>query len=424
MTRRKLKVLVISMGSKRQELIEDLFADPTMAACFDTPTFSTGIPSRTLNNRFHFLRIANEVGLLPEKEWEAIRKANEEGQFENHTTEKFFDCLKDVEVKPGRRGSDCDVKLHYSVELWRKAKSINRGRAVLACTFAHLMAMKKFVDGSFDIILEDNVRAAPSCCARRIWEAMDAVHEWETTTGKTCHYRFVGWLGSIPNLKWILQTHAPKRQHVRECGPNTTVSPDGAATIFPFPCPEHLDADLCEFEAEEGLKKDQGGDDHQEEAPSQDTKRSHTTPGGNPVWGCYAYWISPEAYQRIMDTLRNDVGSMLWKGKRMRNYVVKPIDKILPRQIMSIFEPSAVQLSSNPSFFRAPMLTSKIHTQWDPEFCKSTEYQLQSGGLGWSDLWLSKTERDVVDHRSESGEWLTVVELSMLEDGKANSSEN
>ena len=116
--------------------------------------------------------------------------------------------------------------------------------------------------------------------------------------------------------------------------------------------------------------------------------------------------MSETAYRRLLERLRNDVGAMLWKGKRARYYKVKPIDKMLPRCIMALCGEDSVQITTNPAFFRAPMLTSKIHVQWDPEFCKSTEYQLQNTGLDWSDLWLSDAEQLVVDRRIVSGSWL------------------
>ena len=122
-------------------------------------------------------------------------------------------------------------------------------------------------------------------------------------------------------------------------------------------------------------------------------------------WGSYAYWISETAYERLLDTLRKDVGAMLWKGKRARFYSVKPIDKLLPRQIMSLCGAESVQITTHPAWFRAPMLTSKIHAKWDPEFCKSTEFQLTSTGLQWSDLWLSEAEKDAVRQREETGSW-------------------
>lgn len=109
--------------------------------------------------------------------------------------------------------------------------------------------------------------------------------------------------------------------------------------------------------------------------------------------------------------MRIDVGALLWRGNRARYYFVKPIDKIVPRQVAAAFGAASVQLSTHPSFYRAPMLTSKIHTKFDPEFCKSTEYQLRQTGLGWSDLWLSAIELRVVGHYEKSGEWLTPAQL-------------
>jgi hypothetical protein len=179
-----------------------------------------------------------------------------------------------------------------------------------------------------------------------------------------------------------------------------------------------LEVDLDEMQ--EDQNEDKNDDDKQgdgiedEEAESSDDKRTHKKPGGNPVWGAYAYWMSSHAYETVMQTLRNDVGALLWKGKRMKAYLVKPIDKILPRQVMSSFGASSVHISTHPAFFRAPMLTSKIHTQWDPEFCKSTEFQLQRSGLDWSNLWLSSTEREIVKHYQSNGEWITIAELELL----------
>jgi hypothetical protein len=158
------------------------------------------------------------------------------------------------------------------------------------------------------------------------------------------------------------------------------------------------------------INKDE--DDEHEESPTE--IQAARKPGGNPVWGAYAYWISPEGYQSLLDRLRKDVGAMLWRGKRMRYYSVKPIDKILPRLTMAAFGNDSVHIPTHPAFFRAPMLTSKIHTQWDPEFCKSTEYQLRHCGLDWTDLWLSEKERAVVAHRIETGEWLTPTALEQL----------
>jgi hypothetical protein len=74
----------------------------------------------------------------------------------------------------------------------------------MRCTLAHLMAMKLFVDdGTFDVLMEDNMRVAL------------ASREWEQTTGKTCHLRYLGWLGSEVNLEWNYEVHIPQSKFER-----------------------------------------------------------------------------------------------------------------------------------------------------------------------------------------------------------------
>lgn len=115
--RRRLRVLVITTaGSDRQKHIEDLFAHPAMSARFEPPSFSPSVPSRDLNNRFKFLKFANEAGLLPEREWDAIREAQESGKYADKT-EDFFHCLKHLPVDKNRKGSKADLRWHYSAEV-------------------------------------------------------------------------------------------------------------------------------------------------------------------------------------------------------------------------------------------------------------------------------------------------------------------
>jgi hypothetical protein len=298
------------------------------------------------------------------------------------------DCLKNVSVSPSRRGSQADISLHYTVELWQKAKTVNRGRAVLACTLAHLTAVRKLVHENYDVLLEDNVRIPVRCAVQRIWETLDAIGENESSGAQSCRLCYFGWLGSIPNLEWIYTTHIPSNKRDR--------GDDNRPSVFTMPTGQDIEDDLA-------LKGEEP------EILNNLREKNHQKPGGNPFWGCYAYWISKEAYESLMEMLQNDVGALMWKSKRMRYYQVKPIDKILPRHISSTFGKSAVQLSTHPTFFRAPMLTSKIHAKWDPEFCKSTEYQLQLTGLTWSDLHLTPHEQLVVSHHEETSEWLTLA---------------
>jgi hypothetical protein len=401
------------MGGPRQEMMEQLFRQPRMVQHFEAPVFSPGVSSRSLRTRFNFLEKVNEVGLLPLDEWTAIKNAEGIELYEKHP-ELFFNCLEGVPVTQGRRGSEYNKKVHYSVELWQKAKSLKRGRAVLGCTFAHLIALKRFTSEGFDCMLEDNSRCPPESCAERIWEARQASLEWEHQEGKACQFRFIGWLGSVSNLEWILKTHSKKRSHKREAGNDQQPS---EMSVFPFPISEFLEEDLKEMEERKPHKDHASPDENDEEreetevADAANSKASHKTPGGNPIWGSYAYWMSKEAYDSMLHTLRHDVGAMLWKGKRMRVFSVKPIDKMLPRQTMAAFGKQSVHIATHPAFFRAPMLTSKIHTQWDPEFCKSTEFQLRHADLDWSKLWLSDTEREIVNHHQSTGQWLTPAEL-------------
>ena len=508
--RRKLRVLVVTLGGERRKQIEQMFCDdPRLSENFEPPTFSPGITARQLRSRYGFFEAAAKAGLLPEQEWTMIQKAysNVVGQDptksdrEHHAID-LATWLKDVPITTeGRRGSPADLELHYSEEFWRKAKTLSRGRAVLACVFAHLIAMKTFVEsnnnnkndgrngtngdrndgnnnssssgddgGGFDVILEDNVRVSPEHCADQIWESIYAVQEWEQVSGEKCHLRLVGWLSSITNLKWIFNMHIPKRQYDRRrhrrhhhhhhpvmshkdpqdgkmarCNGHVDESHDdddvmlNSASIFPFPRTEFLEEDLKEMygddldtddrhhtgsattvENDTNNTESDAVDDSSDDVVDENDKapKTHSRPGGNPIWGNYGYWITSDGYDKLMETLRRDVGAMLWRGRRMKVYTVKPIDKIVPRQMLSLMGPEAVQISTRPAFFRAPMLTSKIHTQWDPEFCKSTQYQLEASRMGWNDLWLTDTEKQVVDHHSSTGSWLTPAQLEELRRNK------
>jgi hypothetical protein len=74
---------------------------------------------------------------------------------------------------------------------------------------------------------------------------------------------------------------------------------------------------------------------------------------------------------------------------------------------------SGVHVATHPAFFRAPMMTSQIHAVWDAKFCESTTYQLEQTGLQWSDVCLTNTEQQVVQHHEMHGEWLTMQQLEL-----------
>ena len=335
---------------------------------------------------------------------------------------RIFECLKDVPVRPGRKGLESDARLHYSVELWRKAKGLSRGRGVLGCVLAHLIAMRTFVEGGYDLLIEDNVRAPTGSasgddehdceCAERIWGTIDASHAAANHEGSglgPCHLRYYGWLGSRPNLEWVIKIHAERTSFQAP-----RVRDDigrGAAAVFPFPITEDIEIDAAggHYGGESDAQEDAVGD-NKDDGPK---KEPTCGPGGTPIWSSYAYWISRDGLEAILSALRNDVGALLWKGKRMRCYVAKPLDKIMPRRIMGRFGRRSIHVAASPSFFRAPMLVSTIHKKWDAVFCSSTEYQMVESqqGLNWKDLWLTEEEQAVVKHRQRSGVWVSFTEL-------------
>jgi len=446
--KRKLRPLVITMGGKRKEYISEMFSHPAMAPYFEPPAFSPGVPQRELRNRMGLMTHAGKAGIIPQPEWEAL--SSPQAKILNEDDPKtLFEVLDDVPVEPGRLGSDFDVKLHYSIELWQKAKGINRGRSVLACSLAHLIAMRTLVEDGYDFILEDNVRAAITnpeeddtnadgeiyCeCAERIWSAKQASVEWESATRQMCHLRYYGWLGSRPNLEFVMNVHRPQMQFARK------EEGSDVRTVFPFPIEsdveKHLGKDSSLSASASNMTSAKAKAVEAEEREKADNnKDKRTKPGGTPIFGAFAYWVSAEGYDAIIKSLQKDVGGMLWKGKRMRCHQVKPIDKIIPRRIKTSFSKTDSQdgrkhihVATHPAFFRAPMLTSQIHSQWDPEFCRSSEYQMNQcnrengeDGQAWRHLWLTKDESDIVDHRAVHGKWLTLTELAETRETQSSS---
>lgn len=209
-TGRPIKALVITMGGARRETLETLISrHPEKIEA----TFIAGVPSRALRTRSSFASYCHQAGLLPESEWEAVRDGSK----------SWEDALE--AVPPPQPG-----KLHYLLELWQKGKALNRGRAVLACTLAHLIALKRFTyDGSYDVILEDNVRWDPKDFVQKVRDIQLAKSRFELENGEKVHMQYFGWLGSIPNLRWTFSSHIPKRSY---------------ESIVPFPESKDISDDL------------------------------------------------------------------------------------------------------------------------------------------------------------------------------------
>ena len=201
---------------------------------------------------------------------------------------------------------------------------------------------------------------------------------------------------------------------------------DASCVIFPFPTSEDFMLDSI-IPTSGSNKKDpqQSGHDDHDPTTEASSVPHFTTPGGTAaVWGTFAYTITPSAYHTLVNRLQNDVGSLMWKGKRMRAYKAKPIDKIVPRHVTTEFGRTSVHIPSKVAFVRCPMLGSLLHRQWEAGFCSSTElqYHLSCGKKCsvdmitspspvdtfdvWNFVWLSKEERKIVHHRIKSGHWV------------------
>ena len=322
-----------------------------------------------------------------------------------------FRYLEETTQAPVGKGEDekrydCRSSKFTAIELWAKAKTLNRGRSVLACVMAHLMAMKTLVgdqdenaclgsaDSSrFDFILEDNVRAfdgSGSECAKRIWQLVEA------SSSRGCHLRYYGWLGSAPNLTWVFSKHIPRKAFNRADGSDFSI----------FPLPTNEDFELDGIVSSAKPTRQRNTTEGSNESPHFET------PGGTAVWGTFAYTVSPKTYHSLVRRLQQDVGALMWKGKRMRCFVAKPFDKILPRHTRQEFGAQAIHLTSKVAFVRAPMLGSLIHPQWEVGFCTSTELQHglsshEDGKYVWDNVWLSGSEHELIARRKESGEWRT-----------------
>ncbi|KAL3782075.1 hypothetical protein ACHAW5_000696 [Stephanodiscus triporus] len=420
-------------------------------------------------------------GGFAEREEKKEKEEKKKEKKKKHWTE--YETTSLVPISPHRRGSAEDVALPYSVEIWRKAKTLNRDRSVLACALAHLSAMRTLVGeggvgedggggaledggddddgggggGGFDFILEDNVRAFAgvvddddgvcpeeegttsssgggwSCeCAGRIWDIIEASGE----APYDCHMRYYGWLGSLPNVAWMYNNHVPRSAFVDVAATRNDddASSRECAVVFPLPTNEDFEVDSIVVattseskrgDAERAGRGGSSGDDDDGRYARASSSAPHfTTPGGTAaVWGAFAYTISPSAYRTLIDRLRNDVGALMWKGKRMRAYRAKPIDKILPRHVAATFGSKSVHVPNKVAFVRCPMLGSLLHQHWEAGFCSSTElqYHLSRGVKGanhptspnpvdgsdvWKHVWLAKEERQIVNHRIKTGQWV------------------
>ena len=228
-TRSPVKVLVITLGGERRARIEDMFAspklvDPATGESLFTVSFIPGVVSRSLRSKPGMMREAYECGLLtedPETTFLAGKKGTQKGLW---------------------------LDMDYAEELWRKGRSLNRERSVLACLMAHLKAMRAAVEGDYDVILEDNVRILESP------ESYEVMRSFIAKAGSS-GVRYFGYLGPRDNLEWLYGKHLPRYEE----------------NEAPFPFTEHYNGEEVR---------------------------------GTSLWGAYAYMVSKEAYDAILKKVR------------------------------------------------------------------------------------------------------------------------
>ena len=156
----------------------------------------------------------------------------------------------------------------------------------MACTFAHLIALKRFTSEDFDILLEDNVRAPVESCANMVKQAREASKSLSLERGIECHFQFLGWLGSLTNLEYLIHTHARKRSFPT-WAQNETTTRGQSVGVTPFPLLSHLESDLelggpnvpaTNTTEAGGVGEKQDGDDDDNDKASG---TRHSRPGGN-----------------------------------------------------------------------------------------------------------------------------------------------
>lgn len=106
------------------------------------------------------------------------------------------------------------------------------------------------------------------------------------------------------------------------------------------------------------------------------------------IFCTYAYMGSRRLYESLCKDLRDHPEFMF---RRIRGRTVcSPIDKFL------LWRAGEAQLHScickDPCCFRAPLLTSCIHSDWDGRFVDITMYQLELTKMQWGQIWLSHDE--------------------------------
>jgi len=257
----------------------------------------------------------------------------------------YFEDAVSLLVRDLQRGENDGWDLTSCWEFVKKMKVDQR--CVLGNFLAHIRAMKEAVTETYDLIIEDGAR-----CVKDAHQLLLTIKNKlkNIQDSDKPHFVYLGYLGSVTNLELVYSGHLHSPKSLQQEQPPWFQIPVG-------------------FDSQ--------------------TKKAYDL-----IWGSYAYIPTTTAYTALLSSLRNDIGSVLWRLKKGIP-VVKPIDKVMPRHLLSAG--LQVVVCSQPVFFRSPGLKSQIHPQWDIQFVRSTTRQLElTGGRTWEDVWLDSTEQEAL----------------------------
>ncbi len=337
--RRLVRALVITLGGDRQRAISQHLAAVGGFQVF----FCPGVPSRSIRSKDGLREAAEECGLFaaPASDGSGVVGATAESTAgepsEGHPHSYTFD------------------------NFWRDCRSISRQRAVLACLFAHVRALKhaRDIPGGVDVVFEDNVRffrhpgksaarirqlqaatpdavvrlfgfGGPDSIVRELFAAAAAAPSASSQTSSP---------PSFPFTKFLFSRSAFRRTGVQPAvggdadaggGAGDDGGDDGDGSGGPD---RAAGAEGGEDDHDIGTSNVGGGGGGGGGSSSSGGGGSGSARGrGVPlVWGCFAYWVHGSVLRTFLDRLRAGLpGSLLSKrNKRQKTFSVRPFDKIL-----------------------------------------------------------------------------------------------
>lgn len=224
--------------------------------------------------------------------------------------------------------------------LWWLCKTLNRDRATLACTLAHLAAQRKAVEEGWDLIIEDNVRVV----TKGAEESIRAI----AAASPDAHLRYYSFNGKSADIARLFGA-----------GGLMDAGSGGGSAAVPFPTAENQQNQPKQAPAAGGGASGSATEGATGTVAVQDTAAAaaatavrdggKVAAGGehvssyseiatfNPlIWGTYAYSIGADGHDRLLLSIRADVGTIVWRPKRAKKSHVKGMDRVMPRKLLTL----------------------------------------------------------------------------------------